>query len=762
MMNSTHSASLPSTWTLPIAGMSCASCVKRVERALKKTPGVLSADVNLATELATVCADASVERERLVQAIDKAGYAVAEDTAPAAETATDAPSRPEPPFKFGTWLLSGWAVLLAVLLSAPLLLPMLGMLAGRHGMLNGWLQLALCTPVQFGLGARFYRSGWASAKDGSGSMDLLVALGTSAAYGLSVFKLWQDGPHSSELYFESAAAVVTMVLLGKWLETRAKHQTTAALRALHALRPDRAWVSRNGQLLSVPIAQVQMHDTVVVKPGERIPVDGRVLSGASDADEAMITGESLPVPKAPGDTVVGGSMNGDGLLSLSVRALGAESTLARIVRMVESAQAQKAPIQRLVDQVSAVFVPVVIVLALITLLGWGFSRGDWTQAVLNAVAVLVIACPCALGLATPAAIMAGTGVAARRGILIKDAQALELARQLDVVVFDKTGTLTIGHPELLAYVASADENPQEMLRLCAALQAGSTHPLAQAVIQAHAGAAAVDGGERILLSDQRAMPGRGTTAMQTLDGATRQLFLGSTRWMHELGVDTGAMKTLETQAGLGTVHTAAWLAAQAAGDAHPQLLGLLLFADQLRPHSATAIAALQAQGLRCLMLSGDKRDSAEAIARSLGLDPERGEVHAEVLPEDKASHIVALKQGKQRVAMVGDGINDAPALAAADVGIAMASGTDVAMQTAGITLMRNDPLLVSDAIALSRRTVAKIRQNLAWAFGYNLVGIPLAALGHLNPMLAGSAMALSSVSVLLNALTLQRWRPEGR
>ncbi|MBV8469436.1 MAG: copper-translocating P-type ATPase [Burkholderiaceae bacterium] len=762
MNNSTASAALPSTWTLPITGMTCASCVKRVERALQKTPGVLSAEVNLATELATVCADAGIERERLVGAITRAGYAVSDVTPASADAAAAGPAsgEPLPAFKLNAWLQSGWAVLAAVLLSAPLLLPMLAMLAGRHWMLNGWLQLALCAPVQFGLGARFYRSGWASAKDGSGSMDLLVALGTSAAFGLSVYKLWQEGPHSGALYFESAAAVVTMVLLGKWLEARAKRQTTAALRALHALRPDRAWVSRNGQLLSLPIAQVQMHDTVVVKPGERVAVDGRVLSGNSDVDESMITGESLPVPKGPGDAVVGGAMNGDGLLSLSVRALGAESTLARIVRLVESAQAGKAPIQRLVDQVSAVFVPVVIVVALVTLLGWGWSRGDWTQAWLNAVAVLVIACPCALGLATPAAIMAGTGVAARHGILIKDAQALELARQLDVVVFDKTGTLTLGHPELLAQVAAAGESPQAMLHLCAALQAGSSHPLAHAVIQAQAQTAAPDAGERILLTASRALPGRGTTATQTLAVAqTRQLYLGSTRWMQELGVEAGAMTTLEAQAGVGAAHTAAWLAAQAAGDVHPRLLGLLLFSDQPRPHSAAAIAALQAQGLRCLMLSGDKRDSAESVARQLGLHPERGEVQAEVLPEDKAAHITALKQGHTRVAMVGDGINDAPALAAADVGIAMASGTDVAMQTAGITLMRSDPLLVPEAIALSRRTVAKIRQNLFWAFAYNLVGIPLAALGHLNPMLAGSAMALSSVSVLLNALTLQRWRP---
>ena len=433
-------------WTLPIEGMTCASCVARVEKALKKVPGVVSAEVNLATEKAqvTVRGDAG-SADALVAAVEKAGYAAhVEDPSAADMPSTETPAT-------HTW----WPVAVAALLSAPLVLPMFGMLTGADWMLPGWIQLALATPVQFWLGARFYKAGWAALRAGSGNMDLLVALGTSAGYGLSLYLLFRHAGHGQpHLYFEASAVVITLVLLGKWLEGRAKRQTTAAIRALQALRPETARVTRDGREQEIPIARVRVGDLVVVRPGERIPVDGTVRDGASEVDESLITGESLPVAKHAGDTVTGGSVNAEGLLTVQTRAVGAESTLARIVRMVESAQAHKAPIQRLVDQVSAVFVPVVIGIGLLTLLAWGLATGNWEQAILNAVAVLVIACPCALGLATPTAIMAGTGVAARHGILIKDAQALELAHKVTVVGFDKTGTLTEGKPRLVASEAA--------------------------------------------------------------------------------------------------------------------------------------------------------------------------------------------------------------------------------------------------------------------------------------------------------------------
>jgi Cu+-exporting ATPase len=721
---------------LQIEGMTCASCVARVEKALAGVPGVASATVNLATEKAEVrFAGPDVETAALVAAVRKAGYeASSADEAQGASAATAASRWPD------------WSpVALAALLSAPLLLPMLGLLFGRAWMLDGWLQLALATPVQFWLGARFYRAGWKALKAGSGNMDLLVALGTSAGYGLSLYLLFTHAGHGlPHLYFEASAVVITLVLLGKWLELRAKRQTTEAIRALNALRPERARVRRMGLERELPLAQVRVGDEVIVRPGERVPVDAVVLEGASEVDESLITGESLPVAKHANDAVTGGSVNGEGLLVLRTTAIGAESTLARIVRLVESAQAKKAPIQRLVDRVSSVFVPVVIAIAFATLLGWGVAAGDWEAAILNAVAVLVIACPCALGLATPTAIMAGTGVAARHGVLIKDAEALEVAHGVGIVAFDKTGTLTEGRPELVAFEA-ADGDAAALLRAGAAIQSGSEHPLARAVI-----AAATRQGLAIpAASEVRAVAGRGVAA--TVEG--RALRLGSSRFMNELSVPIGrlAERAAQLQAEGRTV---SWLA-EVGGE--PKLLGLLAFGDAPKHSAAAAIRQLHAQGIRSALVSGDNRGSAEAVARLLQIDI----VHAEVLPEDKAAIVAQLKAQGRRVAMVGDGINDAPALAAADVGIAMSTGTDVAMHAAGITLMRGDPALVSDAIDISRRTYAKIRQNLFWAFVYNVVGIPLAAFGLLSPVIAGAAMAFSSVSVVGNALLLRRWKGSG-
>jgi len=719
---------------LAVHGMTCASCVARVEKALGKVPGVVSASVNLATERAHVVAVAGTGIDPLRSAVDAAGYeasVVDQEMSGATPAARGLPD----------W----WPVALSALLTLPLILPMAGLAFGGHWALPGWLQLALASPVQFWLGARFYRAGWKAVKAFTGNMDLLVALGTSAAYGLSVYELFFGVASAHELYFETAAALITFILLGKWLEARAKRQTTEAIRALNALRPDRALVRRDGKDVELPLASVAVGDLVVVRPGERVPVDGEIREGRSHVDESLITGESLPVAKGMGEHVTGGSINADGLLLVATLAIGAETTLSRIIRLVENAQAAKAPIQRIVDKVSAVFVPVVLGLALITLLAWGFATGVWTSALLYAVAVLVIACPCALGLATPTAIMAGTGVAARHGVLIKDAEALEIAHSITTVAFDKTGTLTEGRPQLLA-VEPLRGDVGELLRLAAALQQGSQHPLARAVTEK----AGADGVSAPLANESKALPGRGVQA--TVEGRT--LYLGSSRLMQELGVDTSALAARE-QALTREGRSISWLAAQA--DGGHRLLGLLAFGDSVKPGAREAIAALQAHGVKTVMLSGDNRGSAEAAARALGID----EVRAEVLPADKARVVSGLRGKGKVVAMVGDGINDAPALAAADVGIAMATGTDVAMHTAGITLMRGDPRLVADAISISRRTYSKIRQNLFWAFFYNMVGIPLAAFGFLNPIIAGAAMAFSSVSVVTNALTLRRWRPTG-
>jgi Cu+-exporting ATPase len=717
-------------WQLRIEGMTCASCVTRVEKALRKLPGVTAASVNLATETARVATRGLADGVApLLAAVAKAGYqatvVVDRDAPPPA--AVEAPT---------------WPLWVAAALSLPLVLPMIAMLWGSHWMLPPWLQFVLATPVQFGFGWRFYKAGWKALRAGSGNMDLLVALGTSAAYGLSLYEWLRPGAEAMpHLYFEAAAVVITLVMLGKWLEARAKRQTTAAIRALQALRPETARVRRDGVDIDLPLAAVRVGDLVVVRPGERVPVDGEVVEGASEVDESLITGESLPVPRQVGDRVTGGAVNGEGLLLLRTLAVGAESTLSRIVRLVESAQAKKAPIQRLVDQVSAVFVPVVIGVALITWLGWGLLAGQWQQGLLNAVAVLVIACPCALGLATPAAIMAGTGVAARRGILIQDAQALELAQRIGIVAFDKTGTLTEGKPRVVAMQA-LDGDVAALLQRAAALQAGSEHPLARAVTQAaREQALAVPAA-----ADTRAVAGRGIEGR--VGGVA--LKLGSARWMDELGVDRSALAAAAV-ALQGEGRTVSWLAAADAG-APPRAIGLLAFGDTLKPTAAAAVRSLHALGVRTVLVSGDNLGSTQAVAAQLGID----DVRAEVLPPDKAAVVAALHAQAAVVAMVGDGINDAPALAAADVGIAMATGTDVAMHAAGVTLMRGDPALVAEAIELSRATTAKIRQNLFWAFGYNVIGIPLAAFGLLNPVIAGAAMAFSSVSVVTNALLLQR------
>jgi len=734
-----------------VADMSCASCVGRVEKALKALPSVVDASVNLATEKAQVEVLADVPLDAtadiVVAAIKKAGY-----TAHLVSTGKSAKTQLHSRVDL-------IPVLIAAALSLPLVLPMflamlfpilhvsIGVDVVSDFALPGWLQMLLATPVQFYLGARFYKAGWKALMAGSGNMDLLVAIGTSAAYGLSVYLLFAHGLHSdsgmSHLYFESASVVITLVLLGKWLEARAKHQTVQALRALESLRPTSALVRRAGVDMTLPVAEVLIGDILIVRPGERVAVDAEIVEGVSHLDESMLTGESLPVTKQVGDKIIAGSVNADGLLLVKANGVGGATMLSQIIQLVEQAQAVKAPIQALVDRVSAVFVPVVLGISIVTLIAWGVLTGDWQAALLNAVAVQVIACPCALGLATPTAIMVGTGVAAKYGILIKDAHALETAHSLTVIAFDKTGTLTEGKPVLQEIICTKGTEAH-LLQWAAAVQQYSQHPLAKAVMQK---------AQELDLnwpsaSDAAALPGRGVQAQVE----TTTIYLGSLAWMHELGIDTELLSAaIEQQHRLG--RSVSYLALQKNGEC--QLQGLLSFGDRVKSNAHFAVARLHALGVKAIMLSGDNAGSANAVAKALGIT----DVRAEVLPADKAKIIEALRQAGDCVGMVGDGINDAPALACADVGIAMSTGTDVAMHTAGITLMRGDPVLVADAIAISQRTYRKIRQNLGWAFIYNMVGIPLAALGYLNPMLAGAAMAFSSVSVVLNALLLRGWKP---
>lgn len=718
---------------LQIEGMTCASCVTRVEKALRKVPGVADATVNLATDKATVRALPTVPAAALRAAVERAGY-----------SARDVQQAPDRKAAAQGGLAAWWPVVAGALLTLPLLLPMMLQAIGVDWMLNGWLQLALATPVQFWLGWRFYRAGWKAVLARTGNMDLLVALGTSAAFGLSVYLLFVHAGHGMpHLYFEASAAVITLVLLGKGLEQRAKRQTADAIRALNALRPTTARVRRDGAEHELPVEQVVIGDLVIVRPGDRVAVDGEIVEGRSHIDESLITGESLPVAKAVGDKVTGGSINAEAVLTVLTTAIGAETTLARIIRMVESAQAAKAPIQRVVDKVSAVFVPVVLGVALLTLVGWVMVAGNWEQALINAVAVLVIACPCALGLATPTAIMAGTGVAARHGILIKDAEVLELAHAVTVVAFDKTGTLTEGKPSLAVLRAAQGAGVDEVLRLAAALQQSSSHPLAVAVMdRARLERVAVPA-----VQQAKVLPGRGVEGV--VDG--QSLVLGSTRLLREMAVDAGVLQA-EAQQLEGQGRTVSWLLRSAGGD--KQLLGLLAFGDTVKGTAAAAVARLHALGIRTVMLTGDNRGAADAVARALGID----DVRAELLPGDKAAVVQALRGDGEVVAFVGDGLNDGPALAAAAVGLAMAGGADVAIEAAGVTLMRGDPRLVADSIDVSRRTYAKIKQGLFWAFAYNVLGIPLAALGMLNPVIAGAAMAFSSVSVVLNALSLRGWR----
>ena len=749
-------------FTLDIGGMTCASCVSRVEKALDKIPGVEAATVNLATEQARVrIKSGSSSLAEIIALVQKTGYEAKESSAR---------GNLDQKMSKSFWAADGLGrVILSFLLSAPLFFPMFVMPFCIHWSLSGWWQLALATPVQFILGWRFYRAGLKSLMAGAGNMDLLVALGTSAAYGLSLYLLLSSN-HAHELYFEGSAVIICMVLLGKWLEARAKQQTSEAIRALQKLWPEHAKVlsadvdlqMNTGigmdQYRDLPLDQVLPGDRVLILPGERIPVDGVILFGASHVDESLLTGESEPVKKGLDSKVIGGALNGEGVLVVKAEAVGVESVLSQIINLVEEAQTQKAPIQKLVDRVSAIFVPTVIILALITGIGNWLYLDSVSIAILRAVSVLVIACPCALGLATPAAIMAGTGIAARFGILIKDPQVLELAHRLDIVAFDKTGTLTIGKPRMLALLpfnqSFADED--QILATAAGLQLGSEHPLAKALLDA----AKAKGVVPIATSSSKGLPGIGIEGIPN-DGpfASQTLRLQSVASLE--GSSQHDIVLQKAQACFEQGQTVSVLMnTSGEGSEVASPIAVITFGDELKANAQSAVDALHALHIRTVMLSGDNLAAATRVGKTIGID----EVFAQIMPGNKAEIIQKLQgtaTGKKHfVAMVGDGVNDAPALAMADVGMAMSTGTDVAMQAAGITLMRGDPTLVADAIDISKKTWSKIRQNLFWAFAFNTIGIPMAALGYLSPMLAGSAMALSSFCVLSNALLLKRWRPK--
>jgi Cu+-exporting ATPase len=717
------------TVELALGGMSCAACAARIEKQLNKMPGVEAA-VNFAAERAHIRFDpAQADADQLIARVGKTGF-----TATVSTSETRSAEKEQKLTAYREELRRFW-------ISAALTLPLVGQMLfmfnqdGHADVLPRWLQFAFATPVQFWIGWRFYVGGLNAIRGGSGNMDVLVALGTSMAWLYSAVVTLVD-LHHHHVYFEASATVITLVLLGKILEARAKAKTSAAIEALARLQPQVARVERDGQLVEVAVTTLIPGDVFIVRAGEAVPVDGRVIDGNSHANESMLTGESLPVGKTNGDTVFAATLNGDGLLRCKATGVGSHTMLAGIIRMVEEAQGSKAPVQRLADKVAAIFVPVVTAIALVTFLAWWLVAGDFAQALVNAVAVLVIACPCALGLATPTAIMVGTGQGAKAGVLIRNAEALELAEKLQVLATDKTGTLTEGAPTVTDIV-KVGAGGTALLELAATLEQGSTHPLAAAIV-------AKAKAEGLRLASPPALdtlPGRGIEA----EVAGHRVRVGAPAWLRELGMSVPDESALAQQ-GRSIV-------AVAQGD---EVLGLIGIADPLRASSVGAVKRLQQLGVEVVMLTGDNHATAQAVAQAAGI----ARFEAGILPGDKAKAVQALRAGGRSVGMVGDGINDAPALAAADVSFAMGAGSDVAMQAADVTLTRNDLNSVADAISLSRATLSKIRQNLFFAFIYNVIGIPAAAFGFLNPVIAGAAMAASSVSVVSNSLLLRRWKPE--
>ncbi len=724
------------TLAFAVGGMTCAACAARVEKILGRIPGVLEASVNLVAERASInVIRRQVQTEDIATALQRAGYSADFDPPePDAQVQLDEAKAVN----------ERRIVILSAALTTPLVLGMLFQVLGYEDLhVMPAFEVLIATPIQFVIGARFYRGAFNALRGGSANMDVLVVLGTTAAYGFSWYLLQTLGEEADgQLYFEASAVIITLVLLGKYLENRAKRGTTRAIRALMELRPPTARVERpDGTIVETGIARVDSGDTVIVRPGERIPVDGEVVDGASEVDESLVTGESVPVAKTPGDSVTGGAINGAGLLRVRATTVGEDSTLARIVRLVENAQAGKAGVQRLVDRISAVFVPTVIGIAVVTFLAWIAVSGDTEHALIAAVSVLVIACPCALGLATPTAIMTGTGAAARAGILIKDVDALEQAHNIDTVIFDKTGTLTEGHPRVVGlFAGESDDNDRQLLTVAASIQQGSEHPLARAIMERAAEASLTT----LALREFEAVPGFG--ARGVVDG--HPVRLGNAEFVakHVAIDETSRARAHEWECEGTTVV----FVAQA-----DSFLGLIGIDDPVRDTAPAAIDALRDIGVRATVLSGDSQAVVRRVADSVGIADAEGGVR----PDEKAGVVEEMTAGGRIVGMVGDGINDAPALASANVGFALGAGTDIAMETAGVTLMRSDPRMVAGAIAASRATFRKIKQNLFWAFAYNVVCIPLAALGYLSPTIAAAAMALSSVSVVGNSLLLRRWQP---
>ena len=718
-----------------IYGMTCAACAARIEKGLNRLDGV-SAAVNFASETARVrYVPGLATVEQLAGAIRKAGYEASERVEASAEAEK---TRRAAAYRAELRLL--W---ISIALSLPLVAQMFATFGGpSHELLPRWVQLALATPVQFWVGRRFYVGGWKALRGGGANMDVLIALGTTMAYGLSAV-VTVFGLQNQHLYFEASAVIITLVLMGKLLEARAKLKTSAAIEALIRLQPKTARVERDGVLVEVPVESLQIGDIFIVRPGESVPVDGVVANGESGVDESMLTGESLPVDKHTGDKVYAGALNHQGLLRCKAQGIGATTMLAGIIRLVREAQGTKAPIQRLADRVSGVFVPVVVAISALTFALWWGIGGELAPALVNAVAVLVIACPCSLGLATPTAIMVGTGRGAQVGVLVKNAVALEQAEKIRTLILDKTGTLTEGKPVVTDVLPANGFSDRELVMVAASLESGSAHPLAHAIV-AHANEKNV---QLTPIRDFRSVTGRGIQAVLDVPalGGEQKVVLGAPVYLTESGfdVDTARITPFVDQG--KTV-----VAIAAAG----RVIGYLAIADKLRASSREAVGRLKGMGIDVVMLTGDNAATAKAIAESAGV----GKYRAQVLPGDKAAAVAEFKSGGRVVGMVGDGVNDAPALAAADVSFAIGAGSDVAIEAADIALMRNDLLSVVDAISLSRATLRKIRQNLFFAFIYNVLGIPLAAAGMLNPVIAGAAMAMSSVSVVSNSLLLRRWR----
>lgn len=725
-----------SSAVLKVSGMSCAACAARVEKQLGSLEGVHSAAVNLASERASVEYDSEkIKTSDLIKAVEAIGYK--------AERAEELSVDREKEQREKEIRRLRLELVISAILTAPLLFSMLLMITNIdipffH---NEYFQLIVATPVQFIIGFRFYKNAYRALRSGSANMDVLIAMGTTAAYFYSIYNAF-FAPHEGmmkELYFESSAVIITLILFGKYLEAVAKGRTSEAIKKLMGLQAKTARVIRDGREEDIPIEEVVPGDVIVVRPGEKIPVDGRILEGDSAVDESMLTGESLPVEKTAGDHVVGATINRFGTFRLEATRVGKDTVLSQIIKMVEDAQGSKAPIQKIADRVSGVFVPVVLAIALVTLLAWYLIAGDLTGGIVSAVSVLVIACPCALGLATPTAIMAGTGKGAENGILIKGGEHLEMTYRLNAVVLDKTGTITKGQPEVTDVIPLGSMDRGELLRMAAAAEKNSEHPLGEAIYeQGKKEPGTVPEAEQFA-----AIPGKGVRAV--VEG--RQIYIGTRKLMQEAGIDTGSAENVI--AGLEDDGKTAMLMA-----ADGRLEAVIAVADTLKESSKDAIDELKKMGIEVYMITGDNKRTASAIAKQAGIT----NVLAEVLPEDKAEEVGKLKKQGMKVAMAGDGINDAPALVAADIGIAMGTGTDVAIEAADITLLRGDLMLIPAAIRLSKMTMRKIKQNLFWAFIYNIIGIPVAAFGLLNPMIAGGAMAFSSVSVVTNSLRLRRIR----